>query len=157
MESRVRPIHRSAQHTHTHTQCMGISMWIKGQQPYGHAILFLLCMQTQRAHVRDKQPIVGWIIAALQTAPVGQKRRCFQWCLDSVGFPSPCFVCKCVMWGADGDEPMRELFLTLQLQMTQCCWWGQSRNLQSHLLQLRLLPALILIIYLLFAVFRRVG
>lgn len=34
------------QHTHTCMECMGIGMRAKGQQPRGHATLFLLCMQT---------------------------------------------------------------------------------------------------------------
>lgn len=71
------PIHRSA--GHTHTKCMGISMWMKGHQPYGHAILFLLCMQTQRGPVSETSTqLLGRIITALQMAPTGQKRRCFQ-------------------------------------------------------------------------------
>lgn len=36
------------QHTHTCMECMGIGMRAKGQQPRGHATLFLLCMQTHR-------------------------------------------------------------------------------------------------------------
>lgn len=98
------PIHHSAWHTqiYTHMACMGISMWIKGHQLYSHAILFLLCMQTQRGPESETGTrLLGWIIAALQAAPTGQKRRCFQWCLDSVGTSSPFFLCKCVMSRSD--------------------------------------------------------
>lgn len=44
MESHVSLTERA--HTHTCVECMGIGMCVKGHQPRGHGILFLLCVQT---------------------------------------------------------------------------------------------------------------
>lgn len=49
-------------------------MSIKGQQPHGHAILFLLCVQTQ---LETGTQLLWRIIAALRTAPEEQKDGVF--------------------------------------------------------------------------------
>lgn len=57
------------------TLCHYVDQRSPALQP--HHSFSALYANTARARVRDRRPIVGRIITALQA---GQKRRCFQWC-----------------------------------------------------------------------------